>query len=244
MSARTTRPNPARPAALLLPALLLAGCQSEWFGGGDTHSPAVQQTDYAQQKIDAGPRKTKDLWGADQRDPSQEPVMALCHDMRGQPAGMGNGVACFPLVSLDLRDHPPYVSELGVKVADAIARELGTTSAGSKVLASNDLAVQLASANLSRSSLTTIEAAAGAAKRLGVDRVTFGTIKRHDKVGALERDVLVCDLQAYDAVANKVIATAHFEIPSDDVSLKQAWSLAQAESPWLTESRWAAEQHP
>jgi hypothetical protein len=45
---------------------LLPACQTEVFGGKDTYSSRVETTDYAQQKIDAGPRKT-DVWGRARR---------------------------------------------------------------------------------------------------------------------------------------------------------------------------------
>src|SRR5262249_54758739 len=191
----------------------------------------------AQQKIDQGPRKG-DVWGPDQRDPCAEPVAAFCRDLSRQTGAAAHGVGCFPLVSTDLRTEAPWVSELGVNVADQIATGLGTGGASSTILDTDQLALRLSEQNLSRSSLTTLESIAAASTKLGVDRITFGTIRRRDKVGALDRDVLVCDLQAYDVIAGKVVASAHWEIPSDDASLKKTWSLAQSESPWLSESRW------
>src|SRR5262249_28355538 len=188
-SMRSTLSIPGRAprrVALALP-LLLAGCQSELFGGADTHADAVQKTDYAQQQIDQGPRKG-DVWGPDQRDPCAEPVAAFCRDLSRQTGAAAHGVGCFPLVSTDLRTEAPWVSELGVNVADQIATGLGTGGASSTILDTDQLALRLSEQNLSRSSLTTLESIAAASPKLGVDRITFGTIRRRDKVGALDRD--------------------------------------------------------
>ena len=225
----------SRHALLVLP-LLLAGCQWETFGGSDTRHPKVEMKDYAQEKIDQGPRKGR-IWGSEQRDPSAEPVAALCRDIRVAGVADGRSVACFPLVSEDLRTSAPWVSELGVAIADDVAWEL-ERAGGTTALGTNDVALRLSEANVSRSALTTLETIAGAAGRLRADVVVGGSIRRRDRVGALDRDVLSCELRAYDVASGKVIATSRWDIPSDDASLRETWDLAQAESPWLAESRW------
>ena len=65
----------ARLALLALP-LALSGCQWETFGGGDSRHPAIEKRDYAQEKIDQGPRKGR-IWGSEQRDPSAGPLSVM-----------------------------------------------------------------------------------------------------------------------------------------------------------------------
>jgi S1-C subfamily serine protease len=220
---------------LALPLLLLAGCQWEILGGSDTHSPAVPMTDYAQQKIERGPRK-RGVWGPDQRDPSAEPIASFCHEVAAKAAPLS--IACFPLVTHDMHREQPWVSELGVSIAEEIAQQLGTEAHDSDALGPEDVALRLSEANLARSSMTSLETVAGATQRLRVGLVSFGTIRRRDRVGAADRDVLSCELQAYEVDSGRVIASRKWEIPSDDATLRQAWDLAQAESAWLGDSRW------
>jgi hypothetical protein len=226
-----------RTAFASLGILLLPACQSEVFGGKDTYSSRVETTDYAQQKIDAGPRKT-DVWGPGQKDPAAEPVArfsdAVMH-LNPRPAS----VACLPLVTYDLRTNKPWVSQMGVDAADAVARSLKEQGFGGEAFATPDVGLRLAQANVARSSFLTIEQVAANAQRLGADVVVFGTIKRRDRVGALDRDVLTCELQAYDVPGRRIATSTRWEVPSDDSSYRQAWDLAQTESSWAQDSRYA-----
>jgi len=216
---------------------LLAACQTEVFGGKDTYSSRVETTDYAQEKIDAGPRKI-DVWGPGQKDPAAEPVArfsdAVMH-LNPKPAS----VAVLPLVTYDLRTNKPWVSEMGVGTADAVARALKEQGFAGQAFDTADAGVRLAEANIARSSFLTLEQVAANAHRLGADVVVFGTIKRRDRVGALDRDVLTCELQAYDVPGRRIATSTRWEIPSDDTSYRQAWDLAQAENAWAGDSRYA-----
>ncbi|MBL8861592.1 MAG: trypsin-like peptidase domain-containing protein [Planctomycetes bacterium] len=218
----------------------LAACQTEVFGGKDTYSDPVQQRDWAQEKIDAGARKG-DVYGLNQRDPTSEPVAALCEALLVvQPAPQS--VACLPLVSYDLKTGKPWVSELGVATADSVARALAEKGFQGQTFATSDVALMLARTNVSRASYATLEGVAANAERIGADVVVFGTIRRRDRVGALDRDVLSCEIQAYEVAGKRIAASKRFELPSDDPSLRRAWDLAQAESPWMPDSRWGVPQ--
>ncbi len=234
MTVRSTLTNVPLGAVVILG---LAGCQTEVFGGKDTYSSRVETTDHAQQRIDAGPR-TADVWGPGQKDPAAEPVARFSDtvmNLNPRPAS----VACLPLVTYDMRTNKPWVSEMGVGTADAVARSLREQGFGGEAFATQDVGLRLAQANVARSSFLTIEQVSASAQRLGADVVVFGTIKRRDRVGALDRDVLTCELQAYDVPGRRIATSTRWEIPSDDTSYQQAWDLAQTESSWAEDSRYA-----
>jgi hypothetical protein len=99
--------------------------------------------------------------------------------------------------------------------------------------------LRLAQANVARSSFLTLEQVSANAQRVGADVVVFGTIKRRDRVGALDRDVLTCELQAYDVPGRRIATSTRWDVPSDDTSYRQAVDLAQTESSWAQDSRYA-----
>ncbi len=237
---RTPTSSAVRATAFGTTLFLVAGCQSEVFGGKDTFSPRVEMRDYAQEKIDAGGRKG-DVYGPNQRDPSAEPIAGLVEAVLAfQPRP--SSVACLPLVSYDLKAGKPWVSEFGVAAADSVARALKDKGFAGLAFATDDVGLRMTQTNVSRTSFTTLEAVSANAERLGADLVVFGTIRRRDSVGALDRDVLSCEIQAYDVAGRRVATSARFEIPSDDVTLRRAWDLAQSESAWMPDSRYGVAQ--
>lgn len=226
-----------RNAFASLGLLSVAACQTEVFGGQDTYSSRVDTRDYAQEKIDAGARQGG-VWGPDQKDPGADSVATFSDavmNLTPKPAS----VACLPLVTYDLRTNKPWVSELGLETTDAVARSLREKGFTGQTFATEDVGLRLAQANVARSSYLTLEEVAANAERLGADVVVFGTIKRRDRVGALDRDVLRCELQAYDVSGRRIATSTRWEVPSDDLSYRQAWDMAQAESPWAEDSRYA-----
>lgn len=237
---RTPSSSASRIAAFGTTVLVVAGCQSEVFGGKDTFSPRVEMRDYAQEKIDAGGRKG-DVYGPNQRDPSAESIASLVDAVLAfQPRP--SSVACLPLVSYDLKAGKPWVSEFGVATADAVASALKAKGLAGQAFATDDVGLRMTQTNVSRTSFTTLETVSANAERLGADLVVFGTIRRRDSVGALDRDVLSCEIQAYDVAGRRVATSARFEMPSDDVTLRRAWDLAQAESAWMPDSRYGVAQ--
>lgn len=227
----------ARVVPLGALVLVLPACQTEVFGGKDNFSPAVEQHDYAQEKIDAGGRKGG-VYGPNQRDPGAAPVVeftAALMAFQPKPAS----VACLPLVSLDLKTNKPWVSELGVETTDAVARALRDQGFSGTAFATDDMSLRLAQTNVSRSSLTSLESVAANAERLGADVLVFGTIRRRDRVGALDRSVLTCELQAYDVAGRRIATSTRWEIPSDEPNFRRVWDLAQTESAWMPDSRYA-----
>ncbi len=227
----------ARVVPLGALVLVLPACQSEIFGGKDTYSPAVEQRDWAQEKIDAGARKG-DVYGPNQRDPGAVPVTEFATALMGfQPKPAS--VACLPLVSLDLKTNKPWVSELGVDTADSVARALREKGFSGTAFATDDMSLRLAQTNVSRASLTSLESIAANAERLGADVLVFGTIRRRDRAGALDRSVLTCELQAYDVAGRRIATSTRWEIPSDEPNFRRVWDLAQAESAWMPDSRYA-----
>ncbi|MCY2962004.1 MAG: hypothetical protein NTY35_17745 [Planctomycetota bacterium] len=215
---------------------LLPACQTEVFGGKDTYSPRVETKDYAQEKIDAGPRKG-DVYGPGQRDPGASSVASFADALlafQPRPAS----VACLPLVTYDLKTGKPWVSELGLGTADAVAHSLREKGYAGQTFGTEEVGLRLAQTNVSRATFTTIESVAGSAGRIGADVVVFGTIKRRDRAGALDRDVLTCELQAYDVAGRRIATSTRWEVPSDDPSLRRTWDLAQAESTWMPDSRY------
>ena len=226
----------ARLAPLGAITILLAACQTEVFGGKDTYSPGVEKKDYAQEKIDAGPRKI-DVYGPGQMDPSTSSVGAIVDALLAfQPKP--TSVACLPLVTYDLNTGKPWVSELGVGTADAVARALREKGFAGSAFATDEVGLRLAQTNVSRAAFTSMESVAANAERIGADVVVFGTIKRRDRAGALDRDVLTCELQAYDVAGKRIATSTRWEVPSDDTSYRRTWDLAQAESAWMPDSRY------
>jgi len=229
-----------RRAALVAPLgavlVLVPACQTEVFGGKDTYSGRVESKDYAQEKIDAGPRKG-DVYGPGQQDPGAGPVASLVDALLLFEPGP-KSVACLPLVTYDLKTGKPWVSELGLGTADAVARALRERGYAGQAYGTDDVGLRLAQANLSRASFTTIEAVSAHAARIGADVVVFGTIKRRDRAGALDRDVLTCELQAYDVAGRRIATSTRWEVPSDDTSYRRTWDLAQTESSWMPDSRY------
>lgn len=233
------RPAPRRAVRLLPLGAVLAlvsSCQTEVFGGKDTYADPIQSRDYAQEKIDAGPRKG-DVWGPNQRNPGDDAVASFADAvlaLQPKPAS----VACLPLVSHDLKAGKPWVSELGVATADSVARVLREKGYSGQVYATEDVGLALNRANVARGSLTTIDAIAANGDRLGADVVVFGTFRRRDQVGALDRDVIACELTAYDVAGRRIATSTRWELASDDSSLRRVWDLAQRESSWMPDSRW------
>jgi S1-C subfamily serine protease len=224
-----------RLAATCTLLLGLAGCQWELFGGHDTKAPAVHRPDYAQLRIQAGPR-TGSVWGSEQQDPGAASIDRLCDALA---AGHGSAtIACLPLVNHDLRGSGPWVSQLGVEIADGVARGLQARRPEGDTWATDDVGLRLAVANLSRASLSSLSAVAASGERLEADIIVFGTITRRDGVGALGRDVLTCEVQAYDVAATRLATSARWDVPSDHAGYRQVWDLAQTESSWMPDARW------
>lgn len=218
--------------------LLVPACQTRILAGKDTYSPSVQSRDYAQEKIDAGPRKG-DVYGPGQRDPGASYVGTLTDALLAMEP-RPKSVACLPFANHDLDAGHPWVSELGIATADSIASALREKGFKGEVLATNDVGLRMSQANLARTTFTTLDAVSANAERLGADVVVFGTIKRRNHAGSLERDVLTCDVQAYDVAGKRISASTRWEVPSDDHAFRQTWDLAQTESAWMPDSRHGA----
>lgn len=233
---RTAPRRAARLAPLGAALLVLPACQTEIFGGKDTYSERVEAKDYAQEKIDAGSRKG-DVYGPNQRDPGASSVASFADALLAFQPKPGS-VACLPLVNYDLKTGKPWVSELGLGTADAVARALREKGFAGQTFGTDDVGLRLAQTNVSRATFTTIESVAASAGRIGADVVVFGTIKRRDRAGALDRDVLTCELQAYDVAGRRIATSTRWEVPSDDPTLRRTWDLAQTESSWMPDSRY------
>ncbi len=215
--------------------LVLGACQLPIFEQ-DVHSPRVPMRDTAAERIAAGPRKM-DVWGPNQRDPG-DPAIAAFADALLAVQPRPSSVASLPWVSYDLHHDGPWVSELGVDLADRIASSLRSKGYAGHALGSAEVGLRLAQGNLGRATLSTFESVSANGERLGTDVIVFGTIRRRNKVGAQDRDLLVCDLQAYDVAGRRILASQRWDVPSDDPAHRRVWDLAQAESPWMPDSRW------
>jgi S1-C subfamily serine protease len=229
-----------RCLAIGLALVLASACQTEVFGGKDTFSPAVQQRDWAQERIDAA-RRGSGHSGPDQRDPAAQAVAELAAALYASERAP-RSVLCLPLVSRDLRRGRPWVALLGVEVADSVARALADRGFAGEILETADAGLRIDRANLSRSGLTTAADVAAQAERLGVDAVVFGSLERRDMAGALDRSVIAGEITAYDVAGRRALARVRFEMPSDDLTLRRAWELAQAESSWMPDSAYGLPQ--
>ncbi|QDU86061.1 hypothetical protein Pla163_32100 [Planctomycetes bacterium Pla163] len=170
-------------------------------------------------------------------------VESFCAAILARGAGAGS-IGCLPLVSQDLRTEGPWVAEYGVDLADQVAERVRAHGFTQQILDTSSIAARLARAELAKTALFTVEAVAQDGGQLGLDVLTFGTVRRDNNVGRAGRDVLTVDLCAWDFRSDAMLAREKFEIPSDVRSNARIWRLASTSSLWSPDARWSAPEVP
>ena len=141
-------------------------------------------------------------------------------------------LGCLPLVTFDLRKPAPWVSELGVRLADDVAKQVTAAGLTSTVLGTNGMAIRLTELNVDRVSLHSLASVSDHGDRLGVDTIVFGTIKRDENLGRDGLDQLSIDLTAFDLFGRNIVATEKFALRSDQLETRDHWLWAERSSTW------------
>ncbi len=146
-------------------------------------------------------------------------------------------VGTLPAVTYDLRRDGPWVSELGMWTARETAARLRSSGYRGDVLTPTEMDVRVRQSGSSKADLATVATVAEKAGSLGVDVVTFGTLKRENSLGVNGRDVITVDLNALEVASGRVIAQTTFEVASDIDGNQTFFALSQRDSLWLIDGR-------
>lgn len=141
--------------------------------------------------------------------------------------------ACLPLVTYDLRKSGPWVSELGVRLADDVATRLREAGFKGSVLSVPELDARMARSGVAKSHFASIADVVQSGPLLGVDVIAFGTLKSEHSQGESGRELVTLDLSALELASGRVVARSVIEVPSDRSENSTFFDLAQRESLWL-----------
>ena len=142
-----------------------------------------------------------------------------------------------PAVSYDLRRDAPWVSELGLRLANDLAQRMDDAGYRGSVLTTRELDVRMQQRGVDKASLSTLPAVAEHGPSLGVDVIAFGTMKRENGIGAPGRDVITLSFTAIEVASGTELAHSSFEVASDVDTNRTFFDLAQRESLWLPGAR-------
>ena len=147
----------------------------------------------------------------------------------------GDRLGTFPLVSYGLRRDGPWVSELGVRMADDLTQRLQGTKSYVRTLAIPELDVRIARKGMKKSGFTTLPATVDDAAGLDLSVVVFGTVKRENNQPVNGRDVLSFDLNAMRVSDAQLLARSQFQVLSDRKENMATFDLAERDSLWLAD---------
>ncbi len=151
--------------------------------------------------------------------------------------GGATSVGFLPIVTYDARKNGPWVSELGMRIADDLAHRLKQAGYTGTVLDLPELDVRIQNSGLQKASFSTLDAVAAGGPKLGLDVITFGTLKRENNLGLNGRDLLTLDLNALQVATGRVLARETFEVRSDKKDNEAFFQLSERDSLWLPDSR-------
>ncbi|MBI4879557.1 MAG: hypothetical protein HY812_07855 [Planctomycetes bacterium] len=151
--------------------------------------------------------------------------------------GQGVSVGCLPVVTYDLRRVGPWVSELGMRLADDVAERLKAAGYAGEVLNTPEMDARIQRSGLDKALFANVTAVTQHGAGLGLGVVACGTLKRENSLGVAGRDVITLDLTALDVGSGSVLARVTFEVASDRAGNRAFFELAQRESLWLPEGR-------
>ncbi len=149
----------------------------------------------------------------------------------GEGKSTAASVACVPLVSYDLRKSGPWVSELGVGLANWLA--VAIHKAGVQdVIGTEGVASLLAAQNLARGSLVDRADLIRFAPRLGVDLLVYGSTKLDRGAAGIGIDLLTVQLAAWDVRSERVVAEGRYELTSQVPDSSWEWQELARDSLW------------
>ncbi|MFG0317017.1 MAG: hypothetical protein ACF8XB_07090 [Planctomycetota bacterium JB042] len=148
--------------------------------------------------------------------------------------GPSTTVAALPVVTYEMRRDAPWVSELGVRLADEIVQRLRDAGYRGPVWTTRELDLRVSAAGIDKASLATLGDVVDHGPALGARLVTFGTLKRENDVGRTGRDLLTLSLTAVDTASRTEAAHLSIEVPSDADNNRTFFELAKRESLWLS----------
>lgn len=222
-----------RPAPLLLLALLAplgAGCKTDAY---------AERTPIPHVTVDPEPAATApgaaEAMGAYLGVPAGDATVGEALGRFALDLAVRTGaetrVGALPVVTYDAR-RAPWVSELGVRIADEVATRLRGAGARGQVLAPAEMAARLRMVGVDKADLASLEALVDHGAALRLDVVTFGTLKSEHAVATATRDVLTLELNALDLATGRVLARERFEVASDRPENRPFFALAARESLW------------
>ncbi len=151
--------------------------------------------------------------------------------------GQGVSVGCLPVVTYDLRRAGPWVSELGMRLADDVAQRLKDAGYAGEVLNTPEMDARIQRSGLDKALFANLTAVTQHGAGLGLGVIASGTLKRENSLGSEGRDVITLDLTALDVATGSVLSRVSFEVASDRPGNRSFFELAQRESLWLPEGR-------
>lgn len=143
-----------------------------------------------------------------------------------------------PLVTYEQRHPSPWVSELGIRIADVLCERLADAGYRGVIRTPRELEAEMRREGLNKSDLVDVASVAALARKLDLDVIAFGTLTYDRNVGRNGRDIVTLDLTALQFVTpenelDREIAHERIEIPSDIERNRAFFELAQRESLWL-----------
>ncbi|PIE25726.1 MAG: hypothetical protein CSA62_00180 [Planctomycetota bacterium] len=156
-----------------------------------------------------------------------------------QAAPKAGSILCLPAVTQDHR-HGVRATELGVELADVVAKELRRQKYPGLVLGTLDAQLMAAKSNLSRATLSSLPAIRQHGARFGADIISFGSIKVTRNSGSVGRNTLGFSLIAYDVLGERVLVQENWKISNQTPGSAYEWTRLDQPSPWLPDSGFAA----
>lgn len=154
--------------------------------------------------------------------------------------GRALSIGCLPFVTFDKTRNGPWVSELGVQLADFGAREMKAKESKAEILNSRDLEIRAAQVGVQRATLSTLSTIASEGPRLGADVLIYGTIREDKDVGQVGRNVMTIRASAYSFMEGRVVAEEEYDFSSQEQGYEWEYRLAGRESTWQPDSGFKA----
>jgi len=154
--------------------------------------------------------------------------------------GRALSIGCLPFVTFDKTKNGPWVSELGVQLADFAAREMKAKESKADILNPRDLEIRAAQVGVRRATLSTLSTVASEGPRLGADVLIYGTIREDKDVGQVGRNVMTIRASAYSILEGRVVAEEEYNFSSQEQGYQWEYRLAGRESTWQPDSGFKA----
>ncbi len=154
--------------------------------------------------------------------------------------GRAMSIGCLPFVTFDKTKEGPWVSELGVQLADFAAREMKAKESKAEIMNPRDLEIRAAQVGVRRATLSTLSTVASEGPRLGADVLIYGTVREDKDVGQVGRNVMTIRASAYSFLEGRVVAEEEYNFSSQEQGYQWEYRLAGRESTWQPDSGFKA----